>query len=46
MGEAAELEEVQVKLENLAHSGPGCDYFAFDVETGTRIKIGVPRDPI
>lgn len=39
MGEAADLEEVGAKLRNLKETNPGSNYFAFDVETGTKIKV-------
>ena len=46
MGEAADLEEVESKLEALAESNPGSDYFAFDVEKGTKLKIFSPHDDV
>jgi len=46
MGEAAGLEEVESKLEALAESNPGSDYFAFDAEKGTKLKIFSPRNDV
>jgi hypothetical protein len=45
MGEADDLPEVEAKLQNLTESNPGSNYFAFDVETGTKVKIKSPNDP-
>jgi hypothetical protein len=44
MGEATDLEEVEARLEALAQSGPDCEYFAFNVETRTRVKITSRHD--
>ena len=46
MGEAADLAEAGAKLQNLNESNPGCRYFAFDVETGTRVRITGLDDPM
>jgi hypothetical protein len=45
MGEAEDLEDAEAKLQNLAESNPGCDYFAFDMETGTKVRITSHNDP-
>ena len=45
MGEAGDLDEVEAKLRRLTGSNPGCDYFAFDVETGTKVRIKSPDHP-
>jgi hypothetical protein len=45
MGDAEDLEDAEAKLQNLAESNPGCDYFAFDVETRTKIRIESHDDP-
>ena len=39
MGEAADLEEAQAKLAALGEQNPDSTYFAFDIETGTKIKM-------
>jgi hypothetical protein len=44
MGEASDFEEAEAKLQNLSESNPDGDYFAFDVETGTKVKISCPDD--
>jgi len=46
MGEAADLDEVESKLEALAESNLGSDFFAFDVEKGTKLKIFSPHDDL
>ena len=45
MGEASNLGEAQAKLQKLLESNPECDYFAFNIETGTRVKILLPGNP-
>lgn len=39
MGEAEDLEAAQAKLATLVEHNPGCTYFAFDIETGVKIKM-------
>jgi hypothetical protein len=46
MGDAADLEEVESKLEALVESNPGSDYFAFDFEKGTKLKIFSRHDDV
>jgi len=46
MGEAADLEELESRLEILAESNPSSDYFAFDAEKGTKLKIFSPHDDV
>lgn len=45
MGEASDLEEAEAKLRSLSESNPNSNYFAFDVETGTKVKIKSSNDP-
>jgi len=44
MGEALDLQEVETRIQNLIVSNPGCNYFAFDVATGTKVKVTCPGD--
>jgi hypothetical protein len=46
MGDAADLQEVESKLEALVESNPGSDHFAFDVEKSTKLKIFSPHDDV
>ena len=44
MGEAEDFEGAQAKLVTLLEQNPGCIYFAFDIETGAKIKINSYSD--
>jgi hypothetical protein len=46
MGEAADLDEVESKLEALTENNPGSDYFAFDIEKSTKLRIFSPYDDV
>jgi len=44
MGEAANLGEVEARIQHLSEINPGCHYFAFDLETGTKVRIKCHSD--